>query len=60
MEPLGETVGSVCTSQQAPEGRTKMLIKAQGLPDSSSPGLLYYCASRVRLSHLTSIGASRG
>ena len=42
MEPLGETVGSVCTSQQAPEGRTKMLIKAQGLPDSSSPAQGYY------------------
>ncbi len=43
MEPLGETVGSVCTSEQAPEGRRKILVKIQGLPYSSSPG--YYPAA---------------
>ncbi len=43
MEPLGETVGSAYTSEQAPEGRRKMLIKAQGLPYSSSPG--YYATA---------------
>ena len=57
MEPLSETVGSVCTSEQAPKGRRKMPIKAQSLPDS--PRLLSYSASRPRLSYLTSI-ASRG
>ncbi len=43
MEPLGETVGSVCTSEQAPEGRRKMPIKAQGVPDRSSLG--YYATA---------------